>query len=158
MGQYWELINIDKRERLPLFRGKWDEDYSSPTQYDIDILAPGERWAGDRIILIGDYADSFPPGIFTEEEAEEIDPTERLECIDIPGGWWTDPPFGAGNDTIALRNLNSHEYITDRLFPCSSVHPDLAQALSSKISWSSDDSMAMPWHPNWHRELGQELA
>jgi hypothetical protein len=28
-------------------------------------------------------------------------------------------------------------------------HPDLAQALFSKISWSSDPDLAIPWNPNW---------
>ncbi|CAG8678121.1 11884_t:CDS:1, partial [Acaulospora colombiana] len=30
-------------------------------------------------------------------------------------------------------------------------HPDLTQALFSKIAWSVDCSMALHWHPNWHR-------
>jgi hypothetical protein len=30
-------------------------------------------------------------------------------------------------------------------------HPDLAQALFSKISWSNDPDLAIPWHPHWQR-------
>ncbi|PVG01473.1 hypothetical protein CPB86DRAFT_105541 [Serendipita vermifera] len=60
-----------------------------------------------------------------------------------------------GSTLVAIRNLNSREYITDRLFPYrgrrSDDHPNLSHALLSKISWSDSPSMAIPWHPNWHR-------
>jgi hypothetical protein len=30
-------------------------------------------------------------------------------------------------------------------------HPTLSQVLLTKIPWSNDFSMQIPWHPNWHR-------
>ncbi|CAG8678107.1 11883_t:CDS:2 [Acaulospora colombiana] len=51
-------------------RLQWD------SHLDIEVLETD--WAGDRIILIGDYADAFPPGILTDEEAKELDPAESM--------------------------------------------------------------------------------
>ncbi|PVG01475.1 hypothetical protein CPB86DRAFT_871196 [Serendipita vermifera] len=155
MGQYWKLINIDRQECLDGVGGKWAEFGFSTTLDDIAILASGNAWAGDRIMVLGEYSYLFPPGILTEGEEEESSQNmlRWTEVYEKDFNWSIED----GKNTTVVRNFNSREYITDRLFPYSKErhhrlhHPDIAQALLSKISWSTDPGMAMHWHPNWHR-------
>jgi hypothetical protein len=121
MGQYWELLNIDTREKL-IFSSllKWGEMYLALSCDAIKCLASGNSWAGDRIVLIGDYAVELPPGVLSEEEEREQDKPGYTDTSGYePFNW----PTEAGK--VAIRNLNSREYITDRLFPGMSpfVHP-----------------------------------
>jgi hypothetical protein len=115
MGQSWEIINIDKREKMLLVsRCKWGEIYLGFPYDAIQCLARGNSWAGDRIILIGDYAFCFPPGVMNEGEKKDLD----ADNLDLPG-ITSYEPFSWPRQTrnVALRNLNSREYITDHLFP-----------------------------------------
>jgi hypothetical protein len=93
---------------------KWGEIYLDLSCDDIKCLAQGNSWAGDRIILLGDYAHCFPPGVLNESEAEEL----YADKLDFPG-ITSYEPFSWPKETqnVALRNLSSREYITDRLFP-----------------------------------------
>jgi hypothetical protein len=119
MGQYWELLNIDKRERLKFSSlWKWGEVYLDLSRGAIKCLAPGNYWAGDRIIFLGDYSGSFPPGVLSEEEILELEPDKP----DFDEVWGCEPfnwPTEVGK--VALRNLNSNEYITDLLFSGMSI-------------------------------------
>jgi hypothetical protein len=107
--------------------------------------------------------------MLSEEEMEELE-QGRPDFVEVWGGGRFNWPREIGK--VSLRNLNSLEYITDRLFPGMFIflrhrsfpgifltigievekdHPALSQALLTKISWSRNPSMAIPWHPNWHR-------
>ena len=98
MGQYWEFVNIDKRQSSEL-----GEFFATRTCEDLIYLLaipavplkntlsnPATRlqvagtWAGDRIICLGDYADSWPDGVVTDgdflQTASDVaseDATER---------------------------------------------------------------------------------
>jgi hypothetical protein len=111
MGQYWQLINIDKREKIPLNGWKWGEFYINFPYEAIQCLAWGNSWSGDRILLLGDCAYCFPPGVLKETELEELNPDK----LDFPYITRYEPFKWPRN--VALRNLNSREYITDQLFP-----------------------------------------
>jgi hypothetical protein len=119
MGQFFQLINIDKEEKLDEICGKWPELQWGINQRMIHVLALGNPWAGDRIMVIGSDADYFPPGILTEEEEEDLD---AYKCIEEFRTARRKGPvnrtFLSGEEAVVLRNLNSREYITDRLFPC----------------------------------------
>ncbi|PVF94257.1 hypothetical protein CPB86DRAFT_800607 [Serendipita vermifera] len=154
MGQLWRLINLDKWEAASE-GGKWVELLCGNFLLkDLQILVPGVEgsWAGDRIILLGGYAHEFPPGI---PPRKSVDPTmdtdAPLQIIEtVRNVVWPQGP----NDKehiIAVRNLSAREYLTSRLFPADPEHWGLAQALFSKLSWSSDPTLG--WylnHPNWH--------
>jgi hypothetical protein len=127
MVQFWSIINIDKEEGWDEIAGnaKWGELYFFFSQCDLYTLASGNRWAGDRIMLMGDHTEFFPPGILTVEEAKDLDVTEfdvfHISC-EVP----VNKVFSSGENTIALRNLNSREYITNRLFPGKSSYEFLS--------------------------------
>lgn len=63
MGQYYDVINLDKRECLELTDDKsdlscqklWDYDRAYWYEYAIQNLLVS-RWKGDNVILLGDYA------------------------------------------------------------------------------------------------------
>ncbi|KAF9358725.1 hypothetical protein BGX26_001064 [Mortierella sp. AD094] len=103
MGQYYNLINISKRQQLPHLhlRGYFDFNQfccgakmrdqlrllgKKPflalalTEIDPDPLKPKNlfdpigTWAGDRIVFIGDYNEGVPP-FLTEAEGEELQAT-----------------------------------------------------------------------------------
>jgi hypothetical protein len=179
MGQF---INIDKEEKLDEVFGKWTELQWVINQQKIHVLALGNPWAGDRIMVIGRDAHYFPPGILTEEEKDYLDGYECMQFRDALRRGSVKLELLRGENAIVLRNLSSREYITNRLFSCKLAfphvlpqvstlilrvssppttspkvvpdsddrHPDLSQALVSKISWSSSGSLGIPWHPNWH--------
>ena len=63
MGQYYDVINLDKREKLKLTDDEIDiscsklQEYIMASWYEFAIqnLLVG-RWKGDNVILLGDYA------------------------------------------------------------------------------------------------------
>jgi hypothetical protein len=110
MGQYFMLINLDKGYRR--FLGKFGELYLwtkvAMYLYDKD---PQYSWAGDRLILLGDYARDFPTGVLTPFE-DKFEP--RFEWV----SGFPDPRRGdLYSETSVLRNLCTREYIRADLFP-----------------------------------------
>ena len=82
MGQYWEFVNIDKRLSSGHL-GKLGEFFASRTSDELMYLLAipavplknpstlrgvdvAGSWAGDRIICLGDYADSWPDGVVSD--------------------------------------------------------------------------------------------
>ncbi len=66
MGQYYKIVNVDKREMLEPFdygNGmklmEWSYDRNPMVLALMNLLA--DRWAGDRVFVIGDYADAENP-------------------------------------------------------------------------------------------------
>lgn len=152
MGQEFVLINLDKWEASSR-GGKWLELLweGNFRLIDLQILVPGVKgsWAGDRIILYGEYSEEFPPGVPPRKFVDPtIDPDTPLECIrTVRKVIWPQEPNNEEH-IIAVRNLSAREYFTSRLFPAVPNHWGLAQALFSKLGWTSDGSMN--WSPNWH--------
>jgi hypothetical protein len=111
MGQYWRLINIDKRQRMNL--GKFGESYfdtgTSAYLCDPDVRS---SWAGDRLILIGDYAQDIPAGIATDDDTQDMFTYEGGNSTRLAY-----PPHCYYRETSALRNLCTREYIRADLFP-----------------------------------------
>lgn len=118
MGQHWKCINIDKQESLAV-EGKWAEFGWTTTLEEIAILGSGNSWAGDRIMVLGDDTYLFPPGILTKREEKEssYDMLNWPEVYESGFDW----SIKDGKNTTIIRNFNSREYITDRLFPCEST-------------------------------------
>lgn len=105
MGQYWRFVNIDKQEKSAHL-GKLGEFFfaNEPGQL-IYLLAippvplrsapsdpsdlkevPG-RWAGDRIICLGNYAHSWPEGVvtaadFRQKSTADVEWTSNDETSD----------------------------------------------------------------------------
>lgn len=62
MGQYFRVVNIDKQEQLVPwdFRSgsklmEWSYQHNKVVNAMTELLA--DRWKGDRVIVVGDYAD-----------------------------------------------------------------------------------------------------
>jgi hypothetical protein len=110
MGQYFIIINIDKRQRVDIAKfgeGYFDAQISGHL-CDADVQT---SWAGDRLILIGDYAQDIPAGI--KEESDTI----NMFTYD---GDFTSPYVimrDSYSKTSVLRNLCTREYIRADLFP-----------------------------------------
>ncbi|KAF8636835.1 hypothetical protein AX17_003227 [Amanita inopinata Kibby_2008] len=142
MVQYWQLINLDRRETL----GQWGElsDIMSspiPDAAFLYLAADTRRgsWAGGRIVCIGDYAITYPKGMLTHRELEEIedmyldeDNSEEGYEDDDPAPtlyafaeeWYSDQPMSLADPHSLdgeseyperkvwhLRNLNRREYV-----------------------------------------------
>ncbi|KAF8650983.1 hypothetical protein AX16_004998 [Volvariella volvacea WC 439] len=78
MGQYWQIINIDKRQTTG-FIGKLGEFFfASQGRVIIRLINPQKwpeasgAWAGDRIMCIGDYAYDVPNKYLTDAEQAEL--------------------------------------------------------------------------------------
>jgi hypothetical protein len=113
MGQYWVLINIDKKQKS--YWGKFGEFYFS-TRISSYLCGPDAEsstsWAGDRLIFIGDYADDIPAGIVEDNDTRDM--------FTYAGGDSTHRPYRSNynyEETSALRNLCTREYIRADLFP-----------------------------------------
>ncbi|PFH50989.1 hypothetical protein AMATHDRAFT_59854 [Amanita thiersii Skay4041] len=79
MLQYWQLLNLDKRETLGQC-GDFPEFLASPSTPDAilplfasNMLSHPSSWAGDRVICISDYAITYPKGLLTDKELDEIE-------------------------------------------------------------------------------------
>jgi hypothetical protein len=168
MGQYWQLINLDKRQTF----GHWGKllefihssEPSTVVPYlTIPITAlPASvenshligSWAGDRIICVGDYVDSYlPDGMLTEDEINEAGEKNVYEVareytevtsFDLPR-----LPDAFGHDRVwVLRNLSKREFVrnnalgdkTTNILGPAGGDPGLGDALLSRICWSSDPS------------------
>lgn len=117
MGQYFTLVNLDKKERV--YIGKFGESY-----FDTELSAYlcnqnlKHSWAGYQIILLGDYAWDIPAGI-----EEDYDPEDG--CTYKGPSYSTRPQEcrDSYDNNKVLRNICTREYIRSSLFP--SEHPSL---------------------------------
>ncbi|PVF94260.1 hypothetical protein CPB86DRAFT_818148 [Serendipita vermifera] len=113
MGQEFVLINLDKWEASSR-GGKWLELLweGNFRLIDLQILVPGVKgsWAGDRIILYGEYSEEFPPGVPPRKFVDPtIDPDTPLECIrTVRKVIWPQEPNNEEH-IIAVRNLSYRE-------------------------------------------------
>jgi hypothetical protein len=122
MGQEWVVINIDKWASISRggkFRElNWERNFRLQ---DLLILVPGVEgsWAGDRIILYGEYAQELPPRVVPPKQVDPTigSPETPLESMrttrELP---WSKELDGE-ELILVLRNLSAREYITSRLFP-----------------------------------------
>ncbi|KAK0200167.1 hypothetical protein DFS33DRAFT_1359343 [Desarmillaria ectypa] len=163
MGQYWKLVNIDRREELYNWGKLGEVFYSSFT--DIMSLLAGP-WAGCRIICIGDYMRGCPPNVLTPEEAAEIK--------GLPGdSYYSSDEDDSGDDSsktlymlshrrykeinfrayidlrgMVLRNLTKHVYVRQDVvveeLKKSEGDGDIGSILVTNICWSDDPSCSMP--------------
>ncbi|RDB26336.1 hypothetical protein Hypma_006270, partial [Hypsizygus marmoreus] len=133
MGQYFQLINLDKRQTFGHW-GKLQELFGyRPLSVIPYLVVPASAvptsvpnadligsWAGDRIICIGDYINKndYPEGLLTQEETLEIQDTslysvvykkyETVQPIQLPAT----EAVAFGHDRVwILRNLSKHKYI-----------------------------------------------
>jgi hypothetical protein len=112
MGQFYYLVNIDKKKKIDLyiFSGLFGMETANY------LCHPDEKysWAGDRLILLGDYAGDIPAGIEDESNYEDMFAMFTGDCNeDCP------PDLNECHyeDTSVLRNLCTREYIRADLFP-----------------------------------------
>ncbi|KAF8314657.1 hypothetical protein F5887DRAFT_1042609 [Amanita rubescens] len=161
MGQYFQLINIDRRDTRHV--GKLAEailDYLPLLQL---LLRQKSRddpvigaWAGQRIITAGDYMLGCPPGMLTEAEQAEFNQlldsdgylqetlyefAER-EFKDIPVSLFESKlPLEPETNDYVLRNLSMHVYIRindfkrilDEKIRKKGLSPDLEFTLASLL-------------------------
>lgn len=81
MGQYHAPVNLDKAEALHAHRMgqglklmEWGSGgYGGPTTAMALLMAPGGRWHGDRLAVVGDYAE---PGDLPEGAPFAADPSD----------------------------------------------------------------------------------
>ncbi|TFK73278.1 hypothetical protein BDN72DRAFT_214622 [Pluteus cervinus] len=174
MGQYWVLVNLDKCEASGHL-GKLGEFWSTGTGHNLFsrlLVIPSESdpdetvkaistslsgsqpvnvgdWAGDRIICVGDYASSYPEGLFTKEELDTLNTKYEGSLWSLVGeehwprpkrcGWGRSPKF---EGEWVLRNLKKKVYLRLKGLEegnCGGVE----QVLLAYISWSTDSSCAM---------------
>lgn len=167
MGQYWTILNLDKRERLE--GGKLGEDLFSNAYGDLftwlfislrkDAVNPTWSWAGDRIIYLGDYADDCPEGLLTEDEEKELNHPDYTGLYDFAAQRYKNashwdvrklprPPW-------VLRNLTRHEYVHSDAVEIVNAGPDdrcvpgIMEALMIRLCWSSDGSLSMRYEARW---------
>ncbi|KAF5310197.1 hypothetical protein D9619_010271 [Psilocybe cf. subviscida] len=173
MGQYWKLFNLDKCEYASCGGAKMGEfffrNYSET--FLLNLLLSGQPdhniWAGDRIILLGDYSAALPPNTVTDHDApilkgcvvtDQPESNSRLcaymkldehckEIDTIPGTSSLLP-----DDTVyILRSLNKKEYVRRdivknyRIYPEMTREPGLSQALYTLIGWSEDPSASLSY-------------
>ncbi|KAG8796004.1 hypothetical protein FRC17_008051, partial [Serendipita sp. 399] len=157
MTQTYLVANLDQRSYVifgPL-KNVWLEE--SWLKY---LLEYG--WAGDRIILLGDSAEYFPPQVLNKGEYDEW-----LSHANTPWNWvvatFHEPksvsPRTLEAEKMALVNLSQQQYVRGDIFsggapkynelmaplyPTELKHPDLGHALVAQIIWSQDPSMGLP--------------
>ena len=144
MVQYWQILNLDKREALG--QEPWGElrDImlsSMPDALFFQLVRAGAndphpvadanaKWAGDRIVVISDYALTYPEGMLTQTERDEVedmyldseegdyedeDPAPTL--YGFAEEWYSAIPLGyvRGEEGAGrvwhLRNLTKKEYV-----------------------------------------------
>jgi hypothetical protein len=132
MVQYWQVLNLDKRQTLG--QESWGEMkdimMSGTPEALVDQLRASKNgsWARDRIVIISDYALSYPEGMLTPGERDEVedmylegegegeydddDPAPTLYAF--AEEWYKAVPvaFGeAGTGVEYLRNATKKEYV-----------------------------------------------
>ncbi|KAK0220857.1 hypothetical protein EDD85DRAFT_1028711 [Armillaria nabsnona] len=153
MGQYWIIVNIDRREHLGNW-GKLSESFEARDSLDIIFLL-ADSWAGCRIICLGDYMIKCPPNVLTSEELAEI---EKLpENTETEGGK-TLYALATGHYKhvsyrirwrnlrgMVLRNRTKRVYVRRDAVRegLASREGDIGNVLLTNISWSDVPSCAM---------------
>ncbi|PBK68027.1 hypothetical protein ARMSODRAFT_958548 [Armillaria solidipes] len=154
MGQHWELVNIDRRERLSL-GGKLDEIFYDDFR-DIMALLAGS-WAGCRIMCIGDYMRECPPNVLTSEEVSEIasyhsddsDDDSPTTLYDFTYQYYRQITSRGYIDLggMVLRNPTKHVYVRRDVaveeLKSSEKSGDLGNILFTNICWSANSSCNM---------------
>jgi hypothetical protein len=75
--QYWKALNLDKRETLG--KESWGEFgdimlSGTPESLVSQLLSDSaQSWSGNRIVICSDYAFSFPDGLLTPREMDEVE-------------------------------------------------------------------------------------
>lgn len=89
MGQYWQVINLDKRQTqghwgklgeclfddspntlVPFLKQAID---TAPNATNSSEIPFEKTWAGDRIVCLGDYHEDLPAGVLIASEQEELE-------------------------------------------------------------------------------------
>ena len=75
MGQYYDVLNLDRKELLDLedlgCAKLWD--YYRSFEYECALLNLfSDRWKGNQVILLGDYVDQAEEGSFVFEMVKRI--------------------------------------------------------------------------------------
>ncbi|KAF8344569.1 hypothetical protein F5887DRAFT_970580 [Amanita rubescens] len=71
--QYWKALNLDKRETLGKEPwGEFSDIMLSGTPESLVSQLLGD-WSGNRIVICSDYAFSFPDGLLTPREMDEVE-------------------------------------------------------------------------------------
>ncbi|KAK0184332.1 hypothetical protein F5146DRAFT_988094 [Armillaria mellea] len=150
MGQYWTIVNIDRREHLGNW-GKLGEFFEARGSLDIIFLL-ADSWAGCRIMCLGDYMIDCPPNVLTSEEFAEIEKlpetgggktlyvlaTEQYKHVSHRLGW-------CDLRGMVLRNRTKRVYVRrDEVREgLASRGGDIGNVLLTNISWSDVPSCAM---------------
>lgn len=160
MGQYWKLFNLDKMENTHLGAAKMGEFfYANYNKLFINALLgdkPDHKfWAGDRIILLGDYAEGLPAGVVTSEDSTMLRNCSTSDRVYdlltyksslLDGVQDVMKEFPAETSYI-LRNFSKKEYVHSRTVAeyrqYRGAPPGLSQALFTLIGWSDDPSCAL---------------
>jgi hypothetical protein len=147
MGQYWKVLNLDKRqtpswkhwEKLGecLFDGSPDTlvpllKQAALHEINSDSALPPEKsWAGDRIICLGDNHEDLPAGLLSTAEQEELDKGDEGEEMrlyqfasehyqKVKGISAFNPPQLSGGHWI-LRNLSKDQYVREEAIKVAGV-------------------------------------
>ncbi|TFK63694.1 hypothetical protein BDN72DRAFT_847324 [Pluteus cervinus] len=169
MGQYWMLINLDKRiasGRSAMFT-KLGEIWMNGTKADFveRLIVPPDQpssddssssmlgeWAGDRLMLVGDYADDYPPGVLNDREEIRVAAYRSGGLYKFAQNRFADSQhfyyqdelekFFPGGNSWVLRNLSKRLFVL-----LDEVDEDecgtLEHVMLCYISWSSDPSSAL---------------
>ncbi|KAF9542750.1 hypothetical protein CPC08DRAFT_716908, partial [Agrocybe pediades] len=178
MGQYWFYVNIDRGQSTTCL-GKMGEFFgtvdtaeiiaaiavpaNAPADYEKPKKGNGS-WAGDRIMLVGDYAHEWPKSVLEGDGGDsfaDIEPNEYADQRRAKVQWTTDATDQYPIDrTWVLRNLDKKIYVRSNGIPsgymqrgnailsyhgdtCPFASPGLGDVLLGRIGWSQDDSCAM---------------
>ncbi|KAF9553620.1 hypothetical protein CPC08DRAFT_822202, partial [Agrocybe pediades] len=179
MGQSWYCVNIDRGESTDTW-WKMGEFFfakdparliaaiSVPANASLDYKKPetgNGSWAGDRIMVIGDYTEEWPQRVLEDERGDCFRGTTPYEYAlthmvgEMDSEWVlkfndqypTDRPW-------VLRNLDKKVYVSSDGIPTVGRDgrtlryyknvgpfsaPGLGSVLVGKIGWSQDPSCAM---------------
>ncbi|KZP16694.1 hypothetical protein FIBSPDRAFT_934453 [Athelia psychrophila] len=160
MGQYFMVINIDKKQKLRFLGASKLGEFlfdGSPNEL-VGLLTETGAWNGDRVVCVGDYIgeDDLPPGCLTDAEEAEVKAadSERRTLYHFASKYYAAAPRGWHgldlNTTYVLRNLTKHEYVLEGVVCRYEMSTrgyfgqvGLGEVLLARISWSSDPSVSM---------------
>ncbi|GLB44798.1 hypothetical protein LshimejAT787_1801350 [Lyophyllum shimeji] len=145
MGQYWQLINLEKRRTLghwgKIMEIVWNRPRDTLIPYltipatpldpaavkEVDLIGP---WADDRLVCVGDYVRTscYHKRMLTREELAEASETDlysvayesytEAPCPKLP----RDPVAFARGKVWVLRNLSKLVYVRVDAFESAPEH------------------------------------
>ena len=137
MGQYFLLLNLDKRQWMsPLGGLKFGEfflDGQTAKAFLSMIMDPETSWKGDRVIVVGDYQRDLPPSLANIWETTLKD-IPRAQDSDSEEG--TRPLYDLGE--------NVFEEVSRRRFYTMQGHGDVLRNLSKLEYVRADDFCCKP--------------